>query len=53
MREEFDVELPISKMFHLATIRRLSLYISITRDPGLIDSLPEEDLKDCLAAMEP
>jgi acyl carrier protein len=52
IREEFAVELPISKMFGLATLRRLSLYISIARDPGLIDSLPEEDLKDCLAAME-
>ncbi|HEV7673039.1 MAG TPA: amino acid adenylation domain-containing protein [Candidatus Angelobacter sp.] len=52
IREQFDVELPLARMFELATIRRISLYISTSRDPGLIDTLPEHDLDDLLAVME-
>ena len=52
IRREFNVELPVAKMFELATIRRISLYIAITRDPSMIDSLSEEDLNECVAVME-
>ena len=52
IRREFQVELPLAMMFELETIRKLSLYIAVTRDMNLIDTLSEEDLDDVLAVME-
>jgi phthiocerol/phenolphthiocerol synthesis type-I polyketide synthase E len=52
IRREFDVELPISRMFELETIRHLARYIAISREPDLIDALSEEELDDVLAVME-
>jgi hypothetical protein len=52
IRQEFNVQLPLARMFELATIRHISLYIAITRDPGAIDTLSEQDLDDVLAVME-
>jgi acyl transferase domain-containing protein len=52
IRQEFNVQLPLARMFELATIRHISLYIAITRDPGVIDTLSEQDVDDVLAVME-
>jgi acyl carrier protein len=52
IRREFKVELPLTGVFELATIRHVSLYIAINHDPDLIDALSEEDLDDVLAVME-
>ena len=52
IRREFTVELPLTGMFELATIRHLSIFIAISRNPELIDNLSEQDLDDVLAVME-
>jgi amino acid adenylation domain-containing protein len=52
IRREFNVELPLTGMFELATIRHVSLYIAISRDPRQIETLSEHDLDDVLAVME-
>jgi pyochelin synthetase len=52
VRKELDVEIPLEKMFELATIRRISLFIAARQDPESIDTLSEEELDDLLAVME-
>jgi pyochelin synthetase len=52
IRQEFSVGLPLVRMFELNTIQRVSLYIAISRDPTLIDTLSDEDLDEVLAVME-
>lgn len=52
LRREFNVELPLAMMFELETIRHLALYITISRDPELVDTLSERDLDDVLAVLE-
>jgi pyochelin synthetase len=52
VRRELDVEIPMEKMFELATIRRISLFIATTSNPEAIDALSEEELDDLLAVME-
>jgi acyl transferase domain-containing protein len=52
IKRELDVELPMEKMFELATIRRISLFIATSSDPEAVDALSEEELNDLLAVME-
>jgi acyl carrier protein len=52
LRREFDIELPLAMMFELETIRHLALYIAISRNPELVDTLSERDLDDVLAVLE-
>jgi acyl transferase domain-containing protein/acyl-CoA synthetase (AMP-forming)/AMP-acid ligase II/acyl carrier protein/2-polyprenyl-3-methyl-5-hydroxy-6-metoxy-1,4-benzoquinol methylase len=49
---EFDVELPLAKLFAFTTIRRMSLYIRVARDPSCVDRLTPEELDDCLTVMD-
>ncbi|HBL28027.1 MAG TPA: polyketide synthase, partial [Acidobacteria bacterium] len=53
IKRDFGIELPMGKMFELATVRRQSLFVIVSRDPAAIDALGEEDLNDLLAVMEP
>jgi acyl transferase domain-containing protein/SAM-dependent methyltransferase len=52
VRRELDIEIPLEKMFELATIRRISLFVATSQDPESIDTLSEEELDDLLAIME-
>jgi acyl carrier protein len=52
VRRDFGVDLPVARMFELMTVRRISLFIAISRDPTAIDRLSEEEVDDCLEAME-
>jgi pyochelin synthetase len=52
VRKELDIEIPIEKMFELATIKRISLFIATSSDPEAIDALSEQELDDLLAVME-
>jgi acyl carrier protein len=52
VEREFGVVLPIGKMLEAATIRRMGLHITVTRDPTAIDRLSAEELDDCLGLLE-
>ncbi|MGD2115317.1 MAG: beta-ketoacyl synthase N-terminal-like domain-containing protein, partial [Acidobacteriota bacterium] len=52
IRSELGVELPVGKMYELATIRRIYLFIATTKDPGVIDSLSEEEVDEFLEVLE-
>jgi pyochelin synthetase len=52
IKRELDCELPMEKMFDLATIRSLYLFVAASRDPQAIDALSEQELDDFLAVME-
>lgn len=49
---ELGVELPMGKMYELATVRRIYLFIVMTRDPEAAETLSEDELDDFLAVME-
>jgi acyl transferase domain-containing protein len=52
VRRELEIEIPLEKMFELATIRRISLFIAASQNPESIDTLSEEELDELLALME-
>lgn len=53
IKRELGVELPVTKMFELATVRRIALFIATSSDPAAVDELSEEELNDLLTVMEP
>jgi phthiocerol/phenolphthiocerol synthesis type-I polyketide synthase E len=52
LRREYEIDLPLAMMLELETIRNVALYITISRNPKLIDSLSEEDVDNVLSVME-
>jgi len=52
VRRELEVELPISRMFELATMRQMCLYIVAKRHPELLDGFSEEELQELSALTE-
>lgn len=52
IRHDFDIDIPLMMMLELETIRNVALYIAISRDSALIDSLSEEDVDGVLPVME-
>jgi len=52
VKSEFDIELPISKMFECATVRQMYLFISVRRNPGMLEHFSADELQEILAMTE-
>jgi pyochelin synthetase len=52
IKKEFDVDLPIRKLFELATVRYIYLFIALSRGDDSIDELSRQEVEEMLAIME-
>jgi len=52
LKKEFDVELPMRRLFELATIRNLYMFIATSRQTDSLESVSEEELESFLALIE-
>lgn len=52
MKSEFDVDLPVRKMFEIATVRHLYFFVAVGKDLKGIDALSEQELTEFIALLD-